>query len=108
MQTAHRTGGCDIVVACGMVGPAALDEQSALVASQGIMLAQVLTEVPILEVFVHMSKDPDPHRFADLCRDRVEGHAVNACWLLYAHDELERRAGQGVRQGSEDAGPLRV
>jgi len=76
------------------------------VASQGIMLVQVLTGVHVLEVFAHAAEEADENRFVELCRRRVEGHAVNAHWLLYAPDELRARAGQGVRQGAPDAGPL--
>lgn len=100
--------GCNIVVACGMPGGAELDKQCAHEAAQGIMLAQLLTGVHILEVFVHLSEEPDPRKFAELCRRRVEGHALNAWRLLYAQDELRRHAGMGVRQGSDDAGPIEL
>jgi riboflavin synthase len=70
------------------------------------MLAQVLTGVHILEVFVHAAEEADENRLVELCRRRVEGHALNAYWLVCAPDELRERAGQGVRQGGPDAGPL--
>lgn len=98
--------GCSVVVACGMPGGADLDEACAHEASQGIMMAQVLTGVHILEVFVHSREEADPGRFAQLCHNRVASHAVNAYWLLYAPEELRKRAGQGVRQGGEDVGAL--
>lgn len=97
---------CSIVIACGMPGPAAIDQICAHEASQGIMLAQVLTEVHILEVFVHVAEEPDESRFIQLCRKRIEGHALNAYWMVCAPDELVARAGQGVRQGTDDVGPL--
>lgn len=99
---------CSIVVACGMPGPAEIDQICAHEASQGIMLAQVLTGVHILEVFVHVAEEPDENRFFELCRRRVEGHALNAHWLIYAPEELSARAGQGIRQGAPDVGPLRA
>ncbi|HKF76054.1 MAG TPA: riboflavin synthase [Candidatus Dormibacteraeota bacterium] len=99
---------CSIVMACGMPGPADIDQHSAHEASQGIMMVQVLTGVHVLEVFVHAREEPEENRFFELCRRRVESHAVNAHWLLYAPEELRARAGQGVRQGAEDAGPLRA
>ncbi|MEV0633495.1 riboflavin synthase [Streptomyces sp. NPDC050619] len=97
---------CEIVIACGMPGGAELDQVCAHEAAQGIMLAQVLTGRHILEVFVHSQEEPDPAKFAELCRNRVGSHAVNAYWLLYAPEELRKRAGQGIRQGGADAGPL--
>jgi riboflavin synthase len=97
---------CAIVLACGMAGGAELDRWSGLVASQGIMLARVLTGVHILEVFVHATEDPDPARLAELTRRRVENHAVNAYWMLYSPEKLAARAGQGIRQGADDEGPL--
>ncbi|MCQ4041851.1 riboflavin synthase [Streptantibioticus rubrisoli] len=100
--------GCAIVVACGMPGGADLDEMCAHEASQGIMMAQVLTGTHILEVFVHMREESDPDKFATLCHNRVADHALNAYRMLYAPEELRKRAGQGIRQGGEDVGPLAV
>lgn len=97
---------CSVVIACGMPGPAEIDQICAHEASQGIMLAQVLTGVHILEVFVHVGEEPDESRFIRLCRRRIEGHALNAYWMVCAPDELVVRAGQGVRQGTDDVGPL--
>jgi len=84
--------GCSIAIACGMPGPAEIDQLCAHEASRGIMLVQVLTGVHVLEVFVHATEEADEDRFLELCRRRVEGHAQNAYWLLYAPDELRARA----------------
>jgi riboflavin synthase len=97
---------CGIVVALGMPGKAALDQVSAIGASQGIMLAQLLTSTPVLEVFVHESEEDDPVRLAAVCVDRARKHARNAYWMLYEPEQLTRRAGRGVRQGYDDAGPI--
>jgi riboflavin synthase len=98
--------GCAIVVALGMPGRAAIDEVCAHEASQGIMLAQLLTNTHVLEVFVHENEEEDPARLAAVCVDRARKHARNAYWMLYEPEQLARRAGQGVRQGYGDAGPL--
>jgi len=98
--------GCAIVVALGMPGQAAIDQVCAHEASQGIMLAQLLTNTHVLEVFVHENEEEDPERLAAVCVDRARKHARNAYWMLYDPDQLTRRAGQGVRQGYADAGPL--
>jgi riboflavin synthase len=101
--------GCQIVVALGMAGGAEIDRLCAHEASQGLMLAQLMTSTHILEVFVHENEAPnDPDKLASICRDRAAKHAQNAHDLLYQPEALRRRAGQGVRQGDEDAGPLRV
>lgn len=97
---------CRIVVALGMPGKAPIDKTCAHEASSGIMMAQLMTNTPILEVFVHEDEEDDPERLADVCSDRARKHARNAYWLLFDPDELVRRAGQGVRQGYPDAGPL--
>ena len=52
--------GCAIVVALGMPGKAAIDQVCAHEASQGIMLAQLLTNTHVLEVFVHENEEEDP------------------------------------------------
>jgi riboflavin synthase len=98
--------GCAIVVALGMPGRAAIDQVCAHEASQGIMLAQLLTSTHILEVFVHENEEDDPSALAKVCVDRARKHARNAYWMLYEPEQLARRAGHGVRQGYEDAGPL--
>jgi riboflavin synthase len=98
--------GCRIVVALGMPGREPIDKVCAHEASTGIMQAQLMTSTPILEVFVHEDESDDPAELAAVFRDRSRKHARNAYWMLYEPEELVRRAGQGVRQGFADAGPL--
>ena len=98
--------GHGIVLALGMPGSAPIDKQCAHEASQGIMLAQVLTSTPILEVFVHEDESDDPEVLAAVFEDRCRKHARNAYWLLFEPEQLARRAGTGMRQGFGDAGPL--
>jgi riboflavin synthase len=98
--------GAAIVVACGMPGSAEIDKQCAHEASQGIMQAQLMTSTPILEVFVHEDETDDEEVLASLFESRTKDHARNAYWLLFEPDQLIQRAGQGVRQGFGDAGPL--
>ena len=97
---------CDIVVALGMPGSAPIDKQCAHEASLGIMQAQLLTSTPILEVFVHEDESNDPAVLASVFESRSRSHARNAYWMLFEPEQLARRAGQGVRQGFGDAGPL--
>jgi riboflavin synthase len=99
---------CRIVVALGMPGKAAIDQVCAHEASQGLMQAQLMTSTHILEVFVHENEEDDPVRLAAVCQDRARKHALNAYWMLYEPEQLVRQAGQGVRQGYEDAGPIVV
>ena len=98
--------GCSIVVALGMPGSAPIDKQCAHEAALGIMQAQLLTSTPILEVFVHEDEADDPAVLATVFENRSRKHARNAYWMLFEPEQLARRAGQGVRQGFDDAGPL--
>jgi riboflavin synthase len=98
--------GCRIVVALGMPGKAPIDKQCAHEASTGIMMAQLMTSTPILEVFVHEDEEERAEDLAPVFRDRSRKHARNAYWMLYEPEQLTRRAGQGVRQGYADAGPI--
>ena len=41
-----------------------------------------------------------------MCVERARKHARNAYWMVYEPEQLTRRAGQGVRQGYDDAGPI--
>ncbi|MEI6453347.1 MAG: riboflavin synthase [Actinomycetes bacterium] len=98
--------GCSIVVALGMPGSAPVDKQCAHEAAMGIMQAQLMTSTPILEVFVHEDEASDPKVLAQVFENRSRDHARNAFWMLFAPEELAKRAGQGIRQGFGHAGPL--
>ena len=98
--------GCAIVVALGMPGKAPIDKQCAHEAALGIMQAQLMTSTPILEVFVHEDEADDPKVLASVFENRSRKHARNAYWMIFEPEQLSQRAGQGVRQGFEDAGPL--
>ncbi|MHB8263403.1 MAG: riboflavin synthase [Acidimicrobiales bacterium] len=100
--------GCSVVVAIGMAGGAPVDQVCAHEASQAIMLAQLLTNTHVLEVFVHENESSSASELAEICVQRARKHARNAYWLLYDREQLTRRAGQGIRQGAADAGPLQV
>jgi riboflavin synthase len=97
---------CQIVIALGMPGSAPIDKQCAHEASMGLMSAQLMTSTPILEVFVHEDESDDPAVLASVFEDRSRKHARNAYWMLFAPDELAKRAGTGERQGFANAGPL--
>jgi len=99
--------GCDLVMALGMPGGKELDRVCAHEASQGLILAQLMTNRHIIEVFVHEDEAKDGRELAWLCEQRTREHAVNAVKLLTAPRALERKAGTGQRQGFPDAGPAR-
>ena len=89
---------CSIVVACGMPGSADVDKVCAHEASQGIMMAQLMTSTPILEVFVHEDEADDPDILASVFDNRSRKHARNAYWMLFEPEQLVARAGSGERQ----------
>ncbi len=97
--------GCDIVVACGMVGAEPIDKQCGHEASLAIAQAQLMTSTHILEVFVHMDEAKDDAQLIQVTENRVSEHALNAYWILEKPDELVKRAGTGQRQGFADVGP---
>lgn len=101
-------GGCDIVVACGMVGPEPIDRQCSQDASFGLQMCQQFTGKHVLEVFVHMDETDDDQELIAVVDNRVREHATNAYWLLEAPEELAARAGTGQRQGFEDIGSLEI
>jgi riboflavin synthase len=100
--------GCAIVIALGMPGSAPIDKQCAHEAAMGIMQAQLMASTPILEVFVHEDEASDPKVLASVFENRSRKHARNAYWMLFEPEQLRRRAGQGIRQGFDDAGPLQL
>jgi riboflavin synthase len=100
--------GCRIVVALGMPGKEKVDKVCAHEASTGIMTAQLMTNTPILEVFVHEDESDDPATLAMVFKNRSRDHARNAYLMLYEPEALTARAGQGIRQGFAHAGPLEL
>jgi riboflavin synthase len=55
---------------------------------------------------VHEDESDDAAVLAGVFKNRSRDHAVNAYRMLYEPEKLIARAGQGVRQGFGDAGPL--
>jgi len=98
--------GCDIVIALGMPGPAEKDKMCAHEASSGLIMAQLMTNKHILEVFVHEDEAPDEKTLAWLAEKRTAEHALNALHKKNNPQMLTRLAGTGQRQGYEDAGPI--
>ncbi|MBN2603911.1 MAG: riboflavin synthase [Candidatus Thermoplasmatota archaeon] len=99
---------CDLILAFGMPGPKPIDKQCAHEASTGIIQTQLLCNKHILEVFVHEDESDDEKKLARLADRRAREHAINAIHLLFNQDELITKAGKGLREGFEDAGPLRM
>ena len=100
--------GCDIVIACGMVGRMPIDKQCSHEASLGLQAVQLSEGKHILEVFVHMDEAGTDSELAEICEDRARKHAENALMLLFDQKRLMERAGTGRRQGKSDEGPLKV
>lgn len=98
---------CDIVMALGMPGRAEKDKWCAHEASQGIILAQLLTNHHVIEVFVHEDEAKNDRELAWLAEQRTREHAANAVKLILHPHALEKDAGTGQRQGFPDVGPAR-
>jgi riboflavin synthase len=98
---------CDIVIALGMPGAEQIDKACAHEASTGLIRAQLDTNTHVIEVFVHEDEAADAKELAMLADKRSREHALNAYWMLFRPQELERRAGTGQRQGFPDAGRIR-
>lgn len=97
---------CDIVMALGMPGGAEKDKVCAHEASSGLIMAQLMTNKHIIEVFVHEDEAADEKTLARLAEQRATEHAQNVVRLLFYPEQLTRLAGSGQRQGYEDAGPI--
>jgi len=97
---------CDIVIALGMPGAQPIDKQCAHEASMGLIQVQLMTNTHIIEVFVHEDEAKDEKELKWLMDRRSREHAVNVFNLLFKPESLTKEAGQGLRQGFENAGPL--
>ncbi len=100
-------GGCDLVMALGMPGPMPIDKQCAHEASLGLIHAQLLTNKHIIEVFVYEDEAKNDKELKWLADRRAREHALNALKLLFEPKDLIKNAGKGLREGFEDAGPLK-
>jgi riboflavin synthase len=98
--------GCEIVIALGMPGPKPIDKQCAHEASLGLILAQLMTNKHIIEVFVHEDEAKDEKELLEITENRVREHVRNAVDLLLNQKKLQRLAGTGQRQGFPDVGPI--
>ena len=98
---------CDIVMALGMPGSKPIDKQCAHEASTALIQTQLICNKHILEVFVHEDEGKDNNELAWLADRRAREHALNAIDLLFKPGKLVKKAGMGLREGFEDAGPLK-
>jgi riboflavin synthase len=97
---------CDIIMALGMPGPKPIDKQCAHEASTGLIHTQLLCNKHIIEVFVYEDEVKNGKELAMLADQRAREHARNVIDLLFHPDNLTKHAGQGRREGFEDAGPI--
>ena len=97
---------CDIVMALGMPGPKPIDKQCAHEASSGLIHTQLLCNKHIIEVFVYEDEAQTDKELAWLANRRAREHARNVINLLFHPKNLTKHAGQGLREGFEDAGPV--
>jgi len=100
-------GGADLCLALGMPGKAEYDRTCAHEASLGLMFAGVLESKPVVECFLFEGEASGEKELATLARRRAEEHAGNAYSMLFRPRDLARHAGEGLRQGFADAGPVR-
>ncbi len=98
---------CDIVIALGMPGWKPIDKQCAHEASTALIQTQLICNKHILEVFVHEDEGKDDDELAWLADRRAREHALNALDLLFKPENLVKKAGTGLREGFEDAEPLK-
>lgn|GEM_PF-34698 len=98
--------GCDLILACGMVGKMPVDKTCAHEASLAIQWTQLAVNKHILEVFVHEDEAKEEKQLAWLMDQRTREHAVNAWNLVFDPEALRAQAGTGQRQGFADAGAI--
>jgi len=94
-------------MALGMPGPKPIDKQCAHEASTGLIHTQLLCTKHIIEVFVYEDEAENNTELAHLADQRAREHARNVINLLFHPQNLTKQAGQGHREGFEDAGPAR-
>ncbi|MEM0027829.1 MAG: riboflavin synthase [Ignisphaera sp.] len=97
----------DIAITFGWVGPKPVDKYSYLAASIGLILVQILTGKHIIDVTVHEDEAESEEELYKIAVDRARKHALNLVTLLLRGWEgLTQYAGQGLRQGLPNVGPI--
>jgi len=89
-----------------MPGPMPIDKTCAHEASQGLINLQLAENKHVLEVFVHLDEAENDKELYKITKSRTYDHAMNAIDLLKGKNKLQKFAGQGIRQGTRDIGPL--
>jgi riboflavin synthase len=98
---------CDIVLAFGWTGKEDVDEVCAHEANQGLINVELMTNKHVLKVFFHEREAVDDlGKQKEIAEDRAYKHTLNAIALLKGKEELTKHAGEGKRQGYDDAGAL--
>ncbi len=99
--------GCDAVITLGWVGRKEVDKLSYLAMSVGLIMVSLLTGRIVVDVTVHEDEAEDPRELKRIAIERARDHARNLALMLSRGPEyLTRWAGQGLRQGYPNAGPL--
>ncbi|MBU0460003.1 MAG: riboflavin synthase [Nanoarchaeota archaeon] len=97
---------CDLVLAFGWTGKEEIDEVCAHEANQGLINVELIVNKHILKVFFHEKETSDLNEQKVVALDRARKHALNALKLLEGKEALTPAAGDGLRQGYNDAGGL--
>ena len=100
--------GCEGVITLGWVGRKEVDKLSYLAMSVGLITLQVLTGKIIIDVTVHEDEAESEKELYRIAVDRARKHAENLARLIKGGLEaLTPYAGQGLRQGYPDEGPIK-
>jgi riboflavin synthase len=97
---------CELVMAFGMPGPEDIDKLCAHEASTGLINAQLMTNIHIIEVFVHEDEGKNDKDLKILAENRARQHADNVVKMFFKPEKFRKEAGMGMREGREDKGPL--
>ncbi len=100
--------GCSAGLVFGMPGKMPIDKQCSHEASMALQQAQLLARKPILEVFVHEDEAKNDEELGKIMHNRTTKHALNLLWLLFAPQELTKRAGSAERQGKDNSTSVKV
>ena len=93
-------------MALGMPGSHDIDKVCAHEASTGLIQVQLMTNIHIIEVFVHADEADSEKQLAWLMEQRTRDHATSVYDLLFYPERLVKRAGTGVRQGYSNEGSI--
>lgn len=97
---------CDVVLAFAMKSNTSRNVDPVPASGRDFVNVALKTNTHVLKVFADAVETKSRERMIEILEDRVRGRTMSALELLEDKEALTPKAGQGIRHGIEDEGPM--